>query len=253
MYLQGVLEFSILVFSAALTSIISALTGMTGGILLLSVMTFFLPFQALIPIHGIVQLMSNSSRALILRYSIHWGMFLPFLIGAPFGALGITYWIGQVQDTRWALTAIALLIFYAVFKPKRLPHLKIPFPAFFGVGFIAGGLGMVVGATGPFLAPFFLRGDLAKEQIVATKASMQLFVHLLKIPAFLYLGFAYREYALLIISMSAAVILGTAVGVRGLRHLTEQVFQILFRTLLVIAALRLLWKSWGETIFSGLG
>ena len=52
----------VLVFSALLTSILSGVIGMGGGITLLAVMELFVPASALVPLHGSVQLMSNGTR-----------------------------------------------------------------------------------------------------------------------------------------------------------------------------------------------
>lgn len=45
-----------------ITSAITAVTGMGGGLLLLAILPSALPAQAVIPIHGAVQLSSNFSR-----------------------------------------------------------------------------------------------------------------------------------------------------------------------------------------------
>lgn len=236
--------FALLLGGSLLTGAVSAMAGMAGGILLLSLMSLFLPFGILIPVHGIVQLVSNSSRAYLLKHEIALHLVWPFFIGAPLGAVLSTYFIGKVDDPSLILTAIAVFILYAVFGSKRLPSLKVPTSGFLIVGFLAGGLGMIVGATGPILAPFMLRDDLNKREIVATKASLQFSVHILKIPAFLYLGFNYREYALLIIGMSLCTLIGTRVGISILSKLPEKVFRRIFTTLLLVAAVRLLWKAW---------
>ena len=49
--------------AAFATSILSAVVGMAGGITLLAVMLLFLEPLAAIPLHGVIQLVSNSSRA----------------------------------------------------------------------------------------------------------------------------------------------------------------------------------------------
>ena len=46
-------------------------------------------------------------------------------------------------------------------------------------------LTVLVGVTGPWVSAFFLRDDLSKEQVVATKAAIQTVGHVAKIPAFL--------------------------------------------------------------------
>jgi len=110
------------------------------------------------------------------------------------------------------------------------------------VGFIAGILNIFIGATGPFQAPFYLRNDLSKEEIVATKASSQMVGHLLKIPAFIKLGFDYKNYFILIIALSLAAIVGTKIGVSLLGKINESIFIKLYKSVLFIAAIRILYK-----------
>ena len=55
-------EISILAGAALATSMLSAIVGMAGGIILLSVMLLFLDPLVAIPLHGVIQLISNGSR-----------------------------------------------------------------------------------------------------------------------------------------------------------------------------------------------
>jgi len=70
-----------------LTSTFTAIIGMGGGIVLISAMPGLLPTAAIIPIHGAVQLASNSSRVLFGLHHIEWRVFWPFLGGAILGAI----------------------------------------------------------------------------------------------------------------------------------------------------------------------
>ena len=227
---------------AFLTSALSGTIGMGGGVVLVSLMTFFLNWKNLIPIHGVVQLVSNSSRAFLLREHIAWFLFFPFLVGAPFGALFAFYAIKEVSDPKVALGLIVVLIFYTLFKPKKLPALHVPHWGFAVLGLISGFLGVLVGATGPFLAPFFLRKDLEKKQVVATKAFCQMVTHISKVPVFWAIGFDYGGRWLLIFTLCCAAVLGTKLGVHILHRLPEKVFVTLYKGALLVAALRLLWK-----------
>jgi len=137
---------------------------------------------------------------------------------------------------------IVAIIFYTLFKPKHLPSILLNKVGFFILGVFTGLLGPLIGATGPFLAVFFLRHDIEKEQIVATKAICQLVTHIVKIPVFIGLGFAYQEHWLLIVVLSLASILGTRIGVHLLGRISETFFRHLYRIVLFIAACRLLWK-----------
>ncbi|MEZ4743542.1 MAG: sulfite exporter TauE/SafE family protein [Bdellovibrionota bacterium] len=233
----------ILTFSAVFTSVISAVIGMAGGIVLLSIMTFFLDLSTIVPIHGFVQLTSNFSRSLRLRQHIEKRILIPTIIGLPIGTFISTQIIRSVSNKEIFYFLIATLIFYVLFKPKKLPQLKIPFWSFGILAIVVGILGPLIGATGPLMAPFYLRNDLNKEQIVATKASAQMAGHLLKVPAFLYLGFDYSKYLLLILLMSIGVIIGTNVGVSILSKINESTFRLTFRTALFIAACRITYKA----------
>ncbi|MFT6069248.1 MAG: putative membrane protein YfcA [Bacteriovoracaceae bacterium] len=232
----------VLGISAVLTSIISAVAGMAGGIVLLSIMTLFLPFPILIPIHGVIQLISNSTRAWFLRANINWQIFKWFCLGLPLGAFLSIQIIKSLESNTIPLLLIAALIFYAVFKPKKLPSLMIPLPAFILIGFGVGFLGPLIGATGPFMAPFFLRDDFNKEQIIATKSSVQVMGHLIKLPAFLYLGFDYLHYSAPIIGLTICAIIGTKLGIMLLHKVDEKLFKIIFKTALLAAGFRILYK-----------
>lgn len=165
-----------------------------------------------------------------------------FCLGLPFGAIGSTYIIKNIQDPTAGYILIAILIFYTLFKPKKLPSLNIPFWGFVFIGAMVGFLGPLIGATGPFMAPFFLRDDFTKENIISTKSSVQTMGHLIKIPVFLSVGFPYIDHGLLIGSLTIAAVLGTKAGVMLLGKINEKVFRIIFKTALFAAAIRLLYK-----------
>ncbi len=150
------------------TATLSAIIGMAGGIVLLAIMTFFLDLSVIVPIHGIVQLVSNTTRTLSLYPYIEKRIFFPSLIGLPLGTFVSTQIIAHISNREIFYFLIAALIFYTLFKPKKLPKLKIPFWSFGILSLVAGILNPLIGATGPFTAPFYLRDDLSKEQIIAT-------------------------------------------------------------------------------------
>lgn len=232
----------IITICSLLTAAISATTGMGGGVLLLSILSLFIGFDKLIPIHGFIQLISNSSRCFLLRKNIYLKFLIPFCLGAPLGFMLVIYILEQFDLRNFALSLIVILIFYSLFKPKKLPSFAIKSPYFFFVGFFAGILGMLVGATGPFLACFFIRDDLDKKQIVATKSVLQLIIHLFKIPSFLYIGFNYFQVIDLLIFASIATIIGTNIGVKLLDKLDETKFKLIFKSLLLVASFRLILK-----------
>jgi len=239
---MNTLEQTFLFISAVLTSTISGFVGMAGGILLLGAMTFVMPFSSLVPIHGLVQLTSNFTRSLILRKNIHKEIFLWFSIGTPFGGVLGYMLLSRINSPEWMLFFVVALLLYVVFKPKKMPGINLSSKAFLGLGVLAGGLGCLIGATGPLLAPFFLRKDLNKEQIVATKAACQIMIHIVKIPIFMALAFNYMQYWQLIVFMVIGVLVGTKIGTMILKRINGKQFIIYVKVAMALMAVRLTYK-----------
>lgn len=240
---SDVLQYLFLSLSGLSTATISATLGMGGGVALLSLLTFLLPLSSLVPVHGVAQFASNISRSYLLRNHIKKEIFKPFLFGVPIGSAIAAFLLKGLVNKQFVYILISLLIFYVIFFPKKKYKMVIAYRNFFWVGMISGALGILVGATGPFLAGFFLRDDLNKKEVVASKAACQFIVHLLKFPAFIYLGYDYLSNWPILVTLVIAVIIGTRFGVHILDKVSERLFKMLFKSVLIFAALRLLYKA----------
>jgi len=56
--------------------------GLGGGTLLIAIAPIYLPGSAVVPIHGIVQLASNSSRMLFSLKAVAWSLVGRFIVGS---------------------------------------------------------------------------------------------------------------------------------------------------------------------------
>ena len=163
-----ILELSqliILIVSAFITSAISAVLGMGGGIILLGIMAIIIPEgYMVIALHGMIQLFSNTTRTLIFRGYIKKNIIKDFSLGALIGASIsglIVFLLVQFYDVASAreikvdfLKPIigVFIIWYLFLKgPKKAKHNV----SFIKVGGISGLSSIFVGATGPLIAPFF--------------------------------------------------------------------------------------------------
>jgi uncharacterized membrane protein YfcA len=234
---------ALLTVASLFTAVISALCGMGGGIILLSIMTLFLPLNIIIPVHGLVQLVSNLSRTYFLRSYIKKTIAISFALGLPLGAYIAVFFIKKISDTSIPYFFIAAVILYTLYKPKNLPAITLPFKHFWILGFVVGLAGPLIGATGPILAQFFIRDDLSRQEIVANKASIQFLGHLIKIPVFLAIGFQYQDHALLSAAMIIFGIIGTKYGVKLLHSIQDATFTKIFRIGLTLASIRLIYKA----------
>lgn len=233
----------LLMLATLTTSVISAVAGLAGGVSLLTILHYFFPYSELIPIHGVIQLISNSSRTFFLKKHVNWAILKCHIIGAPIGVLIAWFLAPKLGSSTAPSIMLAILIFYTVFAPKKKYQIKIPFFGYIFVGVGAGFLGIFTGAVGPFLSSFFIRDDLKKEEIVATMASMQIITHLLKIPVFLHFSFEYTKFAYLFLFLGSASILGSFLGTKILKHISTKYFIILLKIFLFISGVRIIYNS----------
>lgn len=82
------MESLILIYSAFITSSISAVLGMGGGIILLGIMAILIPEgYMVIALHGIIQLFSNTTRTFVFRNHLKTKLIKEFLFGAIGGLI----------------------------------------------------------------------------------------------------------------------------------------------------------------------
>ena len=238
----SLLAASILFVVSIGTALLSTATGMGGGVLFFLSILHFFPLAVTIPVHGFVQMFANIMRTFALRKYLLSAMCAPYLVGAIVGVLGVLQVLTYVQNDIIPYSIILVLIVYSVFKPARMPDIKIPLWSFGIVGFFAGFLAILIGAVDPFLSPFFIRDDFTKEQVVANKSFMQSVIHVAKVPVFLQMGFSYGEHALLITVLIAGSFLGIFFGVRALSKINRRVFLISFKTILFLVGIRISFR-----------
>ena len=225
--------------AATATSALSAVIGMAGGIILLAIMLLFLPVELVIPIHAAVQLISNGTRVLFFIRHVDWRVWALFSIPAVVGIL-LGRQLFTALDPDHLGYVIAVFILITTYLPKPKGDGAWPRWPFLIAGAVAGTLGMIVGAIGPIIAPFFLHTKILKEEMIATKAVCQATIHVLKLIAFGTLGFSFGEQGTLIVSLGACVIIGTYLGKRILKHVPEHLFIILVKIALTAIAVKLL-------------
>jgi uncharacterized membrane protein YfcA len=236
----GWLGFAILFVASLVTSTVSGALGMAGGIALLGVMTTLLPAADVVPLHGVVQLASNLTRTFAFRKLVNRRMFWAY---APLALVGtvLATLVRSKIELGWFEPVVGVFILAVLAWRRYAPKLRaLPMWSYAPLGFVVGFLSIFLGATGPLLAPFFLRDDLDKEEVIATQAACQTWVHLLKIPAFLSLGFDYLPHLGLLAGLLLAVVIGTYVGKHMLERLSQATFVIIFQLVLIVMAVHLI-------------
>ena len=221
------------------TSAVSGMTGMAGGLFLLSIMASLVPAEFVIPLHAAVQLISNSTRTALFFRHIRWRIVGIFSAGMlPGAAIGILVF-GMLNEHAIKLS-MGVFILIMAFTPMDGKTSRKGFGVFLPVGFAAGLLGIFFGAVGPLTARFFLRPDVTKEELVATKAACQWAGHLVKIPLFGFIGINVFSFGWILVWLGITVVIGTILGKSLLNRVSDRAFGIVFRSLLAAIAARII-------------
>ena len=221
-----------------LTSCLTAVIGMGGGVLLLMLMPGLVPTGAILPLHALTQLASNVSRAAFGWRSIDLRIVPAFTAGAVAGG-----WAGaeiyQGLDLRWLPAYIGLFI---------LVFTWLPLPVVRGggnialalLGFCQTGLGMLAGATGPLGAAVLLQRNSQRDWLVVNTAVYMTLNHALRVAAYFALGFSYAPWWALVCGMVLAGICGSWVGTRLRGLVPQRDFHKWFRLLVSALAVRMI-------------
>lgn len=220
-----------------LTSALSGIFGMAGGLVLLWFLLVLFPATMAIAVHGFIQLTANASRSWLSRRFIEWRIVALMTCGVVVAALGLLL----VNYTPNIVTVSLLigLMPILVWMPKTWFHFDASRTSHaLGCGFVAGALTIAAGLSGPLIDIFFIRTRMDRRQVVATKAMVQVISHGIKIV--FYLGAALTlsqgEWSMILLAAPFAV-LGTQVGNRILQRLTDANFRI--------------WTRWIVTAIGG--
>ncbi|HHB83622.1 MAG TPA: sulfite exporter TauE/SafE family protein [Devosia sp.] len=225
-----------LIALSAVTSAVTATFGLGGGSLLIAVMSLMLPGAIVVPVHGAVQLGSNGGRVFLRRAFIQWQFVGWFVLGSAIGAL-LGGRVATLLPDAWFKGAIAVFILYSVWAPRARISGRGAFSTTLA-GTFTSGVGMIVGVSGPLVLSF-LRDLKNRREIVGTHAFLMTCQNLFKFVAFTLFGFAFWDYAPLILAMVASGFLGTYSGGLLLDKVPEKVFRIAFRLILSVVALDL--------------
>jgi uncharacterized membrane protein YfcA len=220
------------------TSCITAVMGMGGGVLLITLMPGLVPAGVIIPIHAFTQLASNLSRAAFGWRHIDWSILPAFIAGAVPGIwLGGEVYAGI--DLHWLPAIIGMLILVVTWVPLPKPvgggQLSLA-----ALGFYQTGLGMLVGATGPLGAAVLMQRNRQRDWLVVNTAVYMTANHLLRVVAFGLIGYSLAPWWQLLAAMVVAGVLGSWVGTRLRNRVPELNFQRWFRVLVTLLAARMI-------------
>jgi uncharacterized membrane protein YfcA len=207
------------------TSIISGIFGMAGGLILMLILGLMLPVQAAMVLHGITQFFSNGWRAVIWRRWIDWRIIALYALGAA-PAIIIPLVFAYVPDKGVMLLLLGLVPWAALAIPERWALDASKTSHAIACGFSVAGLQLIAGVAGPLLDTFFVRSKIDRRAVVATKATTQALSHTLKVG---YYGLLVSQVPALGLDVYGAAIVAAVVGTTLAGPLLEKMSNESFR------------------------
>ena len=170
----------IILIATLVTAFISGIFGMAGGLILMGVLTALLPVATAMIVHGAIQMISNGWRAWLLRGHIDWEIFARYALGSVAAVVLLVLLAWRPDKTVvYLLLGLTPLM---VWIPKSIVDLNIQKRGQAeAAGFVVQALNTLAGVAGPLLDLFFVRTDMTRQAIVATKSATQVMAHLVKI------------------------------------------------------------------------
>ncbi|MBO9590158.1 sulfite exporter TauE/SafE family protein [Devosia sp.] len=219
------LLLAVIALATFCTSIISGIFGMAGGMILLAALMTVLPVATAIAVQGVIQLIANGSRAIFSRRYIDWRILGTILLGL-LAAATLLFIVRYTPDFITVCLAVGLMPIL-VWIPKDWLALDASKPVHgFLCGFFGSGLNLAVGVAGPTIDIFFIRTEMDRRTVIATKAAAQVLSHGAKIVFYGAMASAMSagDWSIALIAAPFAI-LGTNVGYRVLQRLTDDNFR----------------------------
>ncbi|MCY4656047.1 MAG: TSUP family transporter [Gammaproteobacteria bacterium] len=229
----------LLLVGVFVTSVLSGIAGMAGGVVLLALLILTLPTYSAMVLHGLIQAMANGSRVWFIRDHVQWHLIPSYFIGVL--VTGVIFWWAQIS---WSAPVILIAIGLFSWLPVLIPNsfgldiTRKPVAMICGIATTVATL--LAGTSGPLLDVFFQTSKLTRFEIVATKAFTQTISHLVKIAYFLWLTISLSKPLhelvglLYVIAFLLTSLIGTKIGTMLLKRINETNFQRMSRILIMI-------------------
>lgn len=237
----------LILIAATVTACISGIFGMAGGMIFMGIIATVMGVAEAMVVHGAVQSISNSSRAYFLKSDIRWDILGYKLLGALPAIAGLA--TISFIPSKAALFIVLGLLPFILLLPKSIFKGDAAKPAHAVLcGAMVMGLNLSAGVAGPALDFFYVKTQLSRKEIVATKAVTMFASHLVKIfyfglPLIAANGLTTLPPLWVFFAAIPCIIGGTFVGTRILNRLSDISFKSYTKYLVTLIGIIYLWRG----------
>lgn len=230
------MNISILFLATVIAFWLSAVAGGGASLILIPILNMMLP-SSMVPVSlTIGTFTSNASRIAVFRKNINWKIFAWFV---PFSipAVLLGAWVIKFANPTYLEFLISFFLIanlpqlfkkkktnedFQIQEPSKHLHSKLAV-----IGFAAGFISGLTGAVGLLFNRFYLKFGLKKEEIIATRAANEIFLHLIKLIAYFSMGL----FSGTAIKMGVAIAIASLVSSFTIKFILPYISEHVFRNI----------------------
>lgn len=242
------IKVSVLFIATIFAFWISAICGGGASLVLVPLLNLLLPGSVIPFSLTIGTFTSSASRIAVFKKHIRWKIvywFVPFSV--PAVVLGA--WVMKFVNPIYLQFIVSLFLLAnvpeLVRNKKAQTNEEKPYPPYILpiVGFLAGLISGITGAIGLLFNRFYLRYELHKEEIIATRAANEILLHCIKLIVYILLGLYSKNAIWLGLAIAAASVLSSYSIKFILPFLSEFVFRKIGYAAMVFSGIFLMSNS----------
>jgi uncharacterized protein len=235
-------DLSILAATVVLSSFISGVFGMAGGLVLLGVLLNYFDVAPAMIVFSIIQIFANGWRAVQWRQYVIWPIFGWYVLGAAL-SFTVMWLVAFVPDKAAVYFSLGIMPFLV----EALPTSMRPNIEWRGVPFLTGLLTTVVqilaGVGGLFLDIFFQKSTLDRKTTNATKAVVQSLSHIVRGVYFVSVSGSEGVPFALCVPAIVLAIGATSLAPFVIERMTDHGFRQWTRAIIFLISAVYLWRA----------
>lgn len=238
-----------LIFSLAVVSffawLVSTLAGGGSPFMLIPLVNSIQGVASVPPIITIGMFLGNAHRIVLFWRYIDWRLTLWYAPGAILGAMLGAYTFTQIHID-WLQLLIGVFLVISIFGfglEQKETTFKVKAWYILPAGFVKAFISGLIGTTGPVLNAFYLNYGLVKEELIATKATHVVIIHLVKILTYAAFGILSPQIIAIGLVIGLVAIPANFLGKYILNKINPQQFRSIVLATMAISGV---WMLWGQ-------
>lgn len=241
---------ALLIACVFLTSLLSGVFGMAGGLILMAILLSLMPVAAAMSVHASIQLVSNGWRCFLWRKHIVWRVLPWYVCGIALG-FSLMLLIHYAPDKNSALIMMGSLPLLSLLAGRYVRITIMNRAHAVIAATLLTFIHLTAGVVGPLLDLLYVNTPLTRQQIISTKAFTQSVMHVVRLSYFgLFLtllsgkgGWPDDIGPLSLALLMAASVAGTSAAAFVVHRMSDKNFKAISRVLIALVSCYCLYKG----------